>query len=118
VFFEATIEQAFGKPYVNLSETEMSVVDRYFQGLLQIPEETYIALDVGVTNKRDQREDLSKLTMPVLYVAGKNCFFYKMQGEVVRLTLESKLITIEDAGHFCWVNQPETFNREVHEFLQ
>ena len=62
---------------------------------------------------------LNKIDVPVLIVVGMNDFIC---GPFVAKYLhrelpDSKLLPIEDAGHFPWMEQPELFFKEVKEFL-
>ena len=77
--------------------------------------------------KASHRGDLSdimayykNLTAPVLIVVGANDWICPLDMDTrLHLALpNSKLLVIEQCGHFTWLEQPEAFNTRVPEFLQ
>src|SRR6266436_4577291 len=64
--------------------------------------------------------DYKHLTAPVLIVSGDNDWVCPLDGDTrLHLALaNSKLLVIEQCGHFTWMEQPEAFNTRVSEFLQ
>jgi len=70
-------------------------------------------------DKADLRGELKKVKAPVLIVVGDDDFAcgpdvaYYLHLELPK----SKLLLIEDAGHFPWLEQPEVFEKRVPEFL-
>ena len=64
--------------------------------------------------------DYKNLTAPVLIVSGDTDFVCPLDGATrFHLALRnSKLLVIEQCGHFTWMEQPEVFNTRVPEFLQ
>jgi proline iminopeptidase len=63
--------------------------------------------------------DYKNLTAPVLIVSGDSDWVCPLDG-ATRLHLalhNSKLLVIEQCGHFTWMEQPDVFNTRVPEFL-
>ena len=62
---------------------------------------------------------LNKIDIPVLIVVGMDDFICGpyVAKYLHRELSNSKLLPIEDAGHFPWMEQPEIFFKEVKEFL-
>ncbi len=64
-------------------------------------------------------DSLKFIHNPTMIVFGKGdketpvYMAYKLHKEIV----DSKLLIIEDAGHFCFIDKPVIFNTEVKEFL-
>jgi len=67
----------------------------------------------------DITPDYKKLTAPVLMVSGDNDWVCPLEADTrLHLALpSSKLLVIEQCGHFTWMEQPEVFNTRVPEFL-
>ena len=78
---------------------------------------------VGATKSErtvfDVRAELKHVTAPALIVVGEDDFVCSPESAtILHLALpNSKLLLIEDAGHFPWMEQPEVFNARVPEFL-
>lgn len=67
----------------------------------------------------DYLKDLGSVAIPVLYLCGgndKGAPPAEMQ-EMARVTPGSRYVEIPNAGHLANLNQPETFNAAVAEFL-
>jgi pimeloyl-ACP methyl ester carboxylesterase len=62
---------------------------------------------------------LRMVTAPALIVAGdKDAFCPPAAARELHVCLRnSKLLLIEDCGHFMWLEQSEEFNRQVPKFL-
>jgi proline iminopeptidase len=67
----------------------------------------------------DLRAQLQKVTAPALIVVGDDDFICSpAAARRLHLSLpNSKLLLIEGAGHFPWLEQPEAFNSQVPSFL-
>jgi pimeloyl-ACP methyl ester carboxylesterase len=65
----------------------------------------------------DLRPGLRQVTAPVLVIHGKHDPLQSAE-EVRDAFAGSRLEMIENAGHFPWVEQPETFTRIVDGFLR
>ncbi|HEX3640985.1 MAG TPA: alpha/beta hydrolase [Ktedonobacteraceae bacterium] len=68
----------------------------------------------------DLREQLTRITPPVLILFGANDPFGTSWAEATRdafLHAKTTLEIIPQCGHFPWVEQSETFYRSVHDFL-
>jgi proline iminopeptidase len=67
----------------------------------------------------DLRSQLRQVTAPALIVVGDDDFICSpAAARRVHLSLRaSKLLMIEGAGHFPWLEQPEAFNSQVPAFL-
>lgn len=70
--------------------------------------------------KFDLTGELKKVTAPCLIVAGdKDAFCTAAAARQLHLCLpNSKLLIIEDCGHFMWMEQAEVFNTQVPQFLK
>lgn len=68
----------------------------------------------------DLTAELKKVTAPALIVAGdKDIFCPPAAARELHLGLPaSKLLLIEDSGHFMWLEQPDEFNAQVALFLK
>jgi len=68
----------------------------------------------------DLTGELKKVTAPTLIVAGdKDAFCPPSAARKLHLGLaNSKLLIIEDCGHFMWLEQAEAFDAQVPEFLK
>jgi len=83
-----------------------------------------VAREGKKASHRDGLSDITpaeykNLTAPVLIVSGDSDFVCPLDG-ATRLHLalhNSKLLVIEQCGHFTWMEQPEVFNTRVPEFL-
>ena len=64
--------------------------------------------------------ELKNITAPALIVAGERDFICPpAEARQMHLSLpNSKLLLIEDCGHFPWLEQAEEFNSQVPRFLQ
>jgi proline iminopeptidase len=67
----------------------------------------------------DLRSQLRQVTAPALIVVGDDDFICSpAAARQLHLSLpDSKLLLIEGAGHFPWLEQPEVFNAQVPSFL-
>jgi len=70
-----------------------------------------------ITGSFDLRPALKRLHVPVLVIHGKHDPLQSAQ-EVHEALAGSRLEIIEEAGHFPWVEQPETFYRLLEGFLR
>lgn len=67
----------------------------------------------------DLRPELKAITAPVLVIHGSNDIQPQSSSETyVKSFSHAKLEVINDAGHFPYLDQPETFSRIVREFLE
>jgi proline iminopeptidase len=92
--------------------------------------EHFAATSMSVDAFRGQREskrmpfdltgELKKVTAPALIVAGdKDAFCPPAAARRMHLGLpNSKLLVVEDCGHFMWMEQAEVFNAQVPQFLK
>jgi proline iminopeptidase len=67
----------------------------------------------------DLRDQLKSVAAPTLIVVGDNDIVCSPESATaLHLALpNSKLLLIEDCGHFSWMEQPEVFETRVSEFL-
>ncbi len=98
----------YGRSYSEMSREERNGADAYFKRLAAMKIEEYIATDLAIAQKPDQRpylEELgNRLQNRVLLVAGENDFFREAQDEMHESIPTSRLEIIADAGHLCWSN--------------
>ena len=74
----------------------------------------------GMAARRDYSNDLAKIAVPTLIIAGREDGVRTPEdAEFIRDNVRgSKLIVIDDAGHLMNLEQSEEFNRAMLEFLQ
>jgi proline iminopeptidase len=67
----------------------------------------------------DLRASLRNVTAPALIVVGDDDFVCSPESAtILHLALpKSKLLVIEESGHFPWMEQPDVFEKRVPEFL-
>jgi pimeloyl-ACP methyl ester carboxylesterase len=67
----------------------------------------------------DLRSELRRIEAPTLVVSGEQDFIAgpACAGAIVRELPNARLVTIADAGHFVYVEQPEAFRAALTEFL-
>jgi proline-specific peptidase len=67
----------------------------------------------------DLRSELRTIEAPTLVVAGANDFIANSvcADEIVRELPDGRLVTIPDAGHFVYIEQPQAFRVALTEFL-
>lgn len=98
----------YGKPYSAMDREERNVADAYFRNLAAMRMEEYVATDLAIARKPDQRLYLqelgNRLQNKVLLVAGETDFFRQAQDEMHESIPTSRLEIIADAGHLCWSN--------------
>jgi len=73
----------------------------------------------GMAVRRDQTNFLSEISVPTLIIVGSDDILTP-PGEAAlmhREILDSRVVTIERAGHLSNVEQPEDFNRALLDFL-
>jgi pimeloyl-ACP methyl ester carboxylesterase len=80
---------------------------------------SYVATAKALLYKPDQTAHLDKLgqAVPILYMAGENCFFAGAQEAMHQATPRSQRITLENEGHICWLQNPTYFAEQVRTFL-
>jgi proline iminopeptidase len=68
----------------------------------------------------DLRDQLKSMTAPALIVVGDDDIVCSPEAAItLHLALpNSKLLLIEDCGHFPWMEQPEVFEKKVSQFLR
>ncbi|MEK6920906.1 MAG: hypothetical protein AABX82_03420, partial [Nanoarchaeota archaeon] len=98
----------YGRSYSAMSREERNVADAYFKKIAAMSIEEYIATDLAIARKPDQRfylEELgNRLQNRVLLVAGETDFFRQAQNEMHESIPTSRLEIIANVGHLCWSN--------------
>lgn len=71
------------------------------------------------TPNYDLRADLAKLRMPVLVIQGRqDPYDPQLAGETRDAIPGARMVIVEKAGHFTWIEQPEVYRKTVADFLQ
>jgi pimeloyl-ACP methyl ester carboxylesterase len=66
----------------------------------------------------DVRPQLSAIRAPTLVVTGDHDFFGSPAADEIAAGIpDARLVVLESAGHFAWVDAPERFREEVGRFL-
>src|SRR2546425_7044683 len=73
----------------------------------------------GMAARRDYSDELAKITVPTLIIAGREDGVRKPEdAEFIHRGIRgSQLVTIDDAGHLMNMERPEIFNRALVTFL-
>jgi len=73
----------------------------------------------GMAARRDYSDELAKITVPTLIIAGREDGVRKPEdAEFIHRGIRgSQLVTIDEAGHLMNMEQPEIFNRALIDFL-
>jgi 3-oxoadipate enol-lactonase len=95
------------------------VVKRVRDMMMKTKPEGAAAALLGMAAREDQTELLSKINVPALILVGKHDAITPVaDSEQMHAKIAgSKLVIIEGAGHVSNIEQAETFNRAVKEFL-
>jgi pimeloyl-ACP methyl ester carboxylesterase len=74
----------------------------------------------GMAARRDYSDDLARITVPTLIIAGREDGVRKPEdAEFIHRGIRgSQLVTIDDAGHLMNMEQPERFNRALEMFVR
>ncbi len=73
----------------------------------------------GVLRDWDRLEDLPRISVPTLILLGRyDLTTVETAREMERRIPHSKLVVFEESGHFMYLEEPETFLREVRSFLR
>ncbi|WP_321538474.1 alpha/beta fold hydrolase [Flavobacterium piscinae] len=66
------------------------------------------------------KEEIEKITIPVLIMIGDNDIVNSQKSleKGNELLPKGEMITIENAGHFLTIDQPEIVNQKMIEFLE
>lgn len=96
-----------------------NVVARVTEMVLQTDPRGAAAAQRGMAMRRDYSDDLGKISVPTLVVAGSEDGVRKPQdAEFIQCGIVgSRSVMIEDAGHLMNMEQPEEFNDTLLEFL-
>ena len=63
-------------------------------------------------------EQLSKLDMPVMVIAGKNDMIKEKHTRLIAASIKNSRLCIIEGDHFIAAKESECFNREVIDFLK
>lgn len=67
----------------------------------------------------DTKNELRNFQKPVLILGGKNEVVSEDIAEEAHATLpNSKLVLMENCGHYGWLERPDIYLKEVREFLK
>ena len=73
----------------------------------------------GVLRDWDRLEDLPRISVPTLILLGRyDLTTVETAREMERRIPRSRLVVFEESGHFMYLEEPETFLREVRSFLR
>ena len=72
----------------------------------------------AIAPRYDLRPQLGALRAPTLVITGDHDFFGRPAAdEIVARIPDARLVVLDRAGHFAWVDAPERFREEVARFL-
>jgi proline iminopeptidase len=133
-FAEALEVHQAGPPTtdVEMAAGMMKLLPAYWADPARIEKhkEHFAATTMSVEAQRGEQEskrkhfdltgELRRVTVPALIVAGdKDAFCPPSAARQMHLCLpNSKLLIIEDCGHFMWMEQADVFNAQVPQFLK
>lgn len=87
------------------------------QAALQMPVSTGIAMLTQDLYGADLRPALKKFDRPTLVIAAASSPEFAVQKAMAGQLAQGKFLSIGNAGHAVFVDQPERFNQALHEFL-
>jgi microsomal epoxide hydrolase len=90
----------------------------WIESALKTPTSTAISMLVSDLLTVDRRPALRKFDKPTLVVASSASSELALQQEVAQTIRDAEFLSIEDAGHAVFVDQPVAFNRAVAAFIQ
>ena len=95
------------------------VLERVADMVLQTDPRGAAAAQRGMAARRDYSDELAKITVPTLIIAGREDGVRKPEDAefIHRRIRGSQLVTIDDAGHLMNMEQPEIFNNVMLDFL-
>lgn len=115
-----------------LAQTMPYILPYYFYDTANMNK--FLKLDAGQISEKAYRytgeahfgteylfPDLGKITVPTLVVVGDNDFICDKVSQSDRIAKDissSHEIVIDNAGHFCWFEQPQQFYPEVENWLK
>ncbi len=107
----AGANQAFGQYFGAVMDTPLQVQGRPGGWMVQ-------AMYFSMGRRHDYRAALSRVTAPVLVLrAAADIQPASVEQMYVEALPDARLIVIEDAGHFMFMDQPEAFGTAVETFL-
>lgn len=110
-YLQGMMQAIFLKP---VTEAEQQ---RRLQIALRMPVATGVAMLTQDLYGADLRPALAKFDRPTLVVAAAASPEFAEQAAMASRIANARLVSIEDAGHGVFVDQPERFNAALHEFL-
>ena len=95
------------------------VVERVTDMVLHTDPFGAAAAQLGMAARRDYSDELAKITVPTLIIAGREDGVRKPEdAEFIHRTIRgSQLVVMDDAGHLMNMEQPEMFNGALVTFL-
>ncbi|MGB6128496.1 MAG: alpha/beta hydrolase [Psychrilyobacter sp.] len=114
------ITPMFFSPETTQKKTELYL--NFYNHLLNLPKEkidTIVATGFGIFGRDDVLEKLKKITIPTLYLSGEFDIPRpaRESKEMSNLTENSKFGVIKGAGHISNLENPESVNNCIKEFL-
>jgi pimeloyl-ACP methyl ester carboxylesterase len=99
---------------------KQTVVARVTEMVLKTDPRGAAAAQRGMAMRRDYSDDLSKISVPALVIAGSEDGVRKPEDAefIQRGIAGSQLVVIDDAGHLMNMEQPEVFNETLLTFLK
>lgn len=104
----------------NTKQNKKDLVEKIEEMFKKVNPQAAIAALRGMAERKDRTDLLNKISVPTLLIFGREDKVTnletaeKMSGAI----LNSKLVTIENAGHYSNLEQPEIFNEALVEFVK
>ncbi len=110
---ELTQEDLAPSPY------RKEVMALYSEMGLGLGVEVYVRQARALQRRRDQQGTLRRITVPTLVLCGErdNLCPVKRHNFMAEMIPKARLCIVEDAGHLPVLEQPETVNRAIREWL-
>lgn len=96
----------------------MTSIDEYVNVGLRTPPDLGISMLVMDLMAYDRRSALAKFNRPTLIIAAAQSSEVEAQREMSRLIKDARFVTIDDAGHAVFLDQPQRFHDLLADFVQ
>lgn len=87
---------------------------------LQTGADTFLQQNEALLHRRDRRDDLAKLSVPIIVAGGRDDVLCPptLNHELVTRTAGAELIVIDEAGHLATIDQPEALTGVLGSWLK
>ncbi len=117
--FERLVDMAFPGVVAEQHETDPTLLGIWRATAHAVGARVFLRQQQAVMGRADARDLLSAIDCPTTVIHGKDdrLIPVEMGEEIARTIPGAELVTIEDAGHFVFVEQPEAVASAVADFL-